>query len=262
MNLRTALVTGASSGIGRAVALALAPRVERLILAGRDRRRLEAVASLAGSCARVEAGDLTQAAELESLAAAVERETEALDVLVHAAGLFVGGMFADSDEEALDAMWRINVRAPHALTRRLLAPLVRARGHLVLVNSGVLSNLRAGVGAYAATKAALSAWTDCLRPELGPLGVRVLAIHPGRTATPMQEEVVRSLGGAYEPEALIQPEDVAAAILHALDAPGTAEVTSLHLRPPWPRQEQLEIASDPASQRPPRLKSEGRSAEG
>ena len=84
---------------------------------------------------------------------------------------------------------------------------------------------------YAASKYALKALADALRAEVNALGLRVLSVYPGRTASRMQAEVHAAEGRPYRPETLMQPEDVAASILAALALPRTAELTDLHIRP-------------------------------
>jgi NADP-dependent 3-hydroxy acid dehydrogenase YdfG len=102
---------------------------------------------------------------------------------------------------------------------------------VVFVNSSAALSARANVGQYAATKHALKAVADSLREEVNAAGVRVLSLFVGRTATRMQAELHAVEGKAYDPESLIQPEDVAALAVHALALPSTVEVTDIVLRP-------------------------------
>jgi NAD(P)-dependent dehydrogenase (short-subunit alcohol dehydrogenase family) len=232
---RCALITGATSGIGRALALALAARGARVAIAGRDPARLTEAASAAraqGAERVVEvAADLARPEGIEAIAARVRESFDCLDVLVHAAGLVVHGGVADGRVEDLDAQFATNVRAPYLLTQRLLPLLLDSRGEIVFVNSSVVSFPRAEVAQYAASKHALRGLADCLRQEVNPHGVRVLSIFPGRTATAGQEAIHVREGRAYRPAALLQPEDVAAAVCSALELPRTAELTDIHLRP-------------------------------
>jgi NADP-dependent 3-hydroxy acid dehydrogenase YdfG len=87
------------------------------------------------------------------------------------------------------------------------------------------------VGQYAASKHALRAIADSLRDEVNPDGVRVLSVFLGRTASPMQADIYRAEGRRYQPEQLMQPEDVAAVVINALSLPRTAEVTEVRMRP-------------------------------
>lgn len=231
---RVALVTGASGGIGSAVALALAEEGAHLLLAGRDAARLEAVAERARPMAQrveVAAADLADDGAVRGLAARVEELFRGLDVLVHATGAFRGGAVAASPVEDLDLQVRINLRLPYLLTQLLLPALRERQGQVVFVNSTAGMTAHGSWAAYAASKHGLKALADSLREEVNRDGVRVLSVFPGRTASPMQEEVKRWEGKPYEPERLLQPADVAAMIVQALKLPRTAEVTNLQVRP-------------------------------
>jgi short-subunit dehydrogenase len=235
---KTALVTGASGAIGRALALALAERGASLFLTGRDPARLTEcrdAARAAGAEPGVEvdglAADLAPDGAVEALAARLEERFGGADLLVHALGAYAAGPVAETPVEELDRQLAVNLRVPYRLTRRLLPGLVERRGQVVFVSSSAAVRPRGGVAAYAASKAALRALADALREELNPAGVRVLSVFPGRTASAMQEEVHRLEGKAYRPERLLQPVDVAATIVAALELPDTAELTDLHIRP-------------------------------
>jgi NAD(P)-dependent dehydrogenase (short-subunit alcohol dehydrogenase family) len=231
---RVALVTGASGGIGSAVALALAEEGAHLLLSGRDAARLEAIAERARPLApRVEvaAADLAEDEAVRGLAAKVEELFHGLDMLVHATGAFRGGAVAASPVEDLDLQVRINLRLPYLLTQLLLPALRERQGQVVFVNSTAGMTAHGKWASYAASKHGLKALADSLREEVNRDGVRVLSVFPGRTASPMQEEVKRWEGKPYEPERLLQPADVAAMIVQALKLPRTAEVTNLQMRP-------------------------------
>lgn len=225
-----AVITGASSGIGRAVAVALAERGARLLLTGRHEGRLGEVAAACDARA-VYAADLTEEGAARRLGELVGETFDGLDLLVHSMGAFVSGSVAETPPTVLDAQYRANVRAPYAVSRALLPALEDRQGQVVFVNSSVAGAARGGLGAYAASKHALKALADSLRDEVNPLGVRVLSVYPGRTATPMQEAIFDQEGRPWTPQRLLQPEDVSAIVLAALDLPRTAEVTDLHVRP-------------------------------
>lgn len=231
---QVAIVAGAGGGIGSAIALALAAQGATLCLVGRNRPRLLEVAARlpAGSAAaRVFDFDLTREKELRPFVANFEREHGRLDLLVHSAGSMAMGPLADAPIEDLDAQYAANVRAPYLMTQ-LLLPLLKAhRGQLVFINSSIVTHTPNNVGQYAATQHALKAITDVLRQELNADGIRVLSVFPGRTATPRQKRLFEMEGRAYRPELLLQPEDVAAAVVCALTLPRTAEVMDIYLRP-------------------------------
>lgn len=220
-----ALVTGASRGIGAAVARALAPGHD-LLLGGRDQAALTALAAeLPGS--RPWPVELTDGAALAEAAAGIER----LDVLVHSAGVGLLGTVADTPSATWRTQFEVNVVAVAELTRLLLPALRAARGRVVLLNSGAGLSARAGWASYAASKFALRALADALRAEEAPHGVRVTSVHPGRVDTAMQRAVVEHEGGRYDPGSYLRPESVAGAVLLAVTAPADAALTELVLRP-------------------------------
>jgi len=231
---RVAVVTGASRGIGEAIALALAAGGSRLCLVGRDEGALQRVAQAAGGDKgghRCYAADLADDASVERLAGSLRSDLDAVDVLVHAAGVLHRATFDDAQPLQFDAQYRTNVRAPFVLTQRLLPLLKACHGQVVFVNSTAGLAARAGVSQYAATKHALKAVADGLREEVNEAGVRVLNLFVGRTATRLQQELHAIEGKAYEPQALIQPVDIAALTLQVLMLPRTVEVTDITLRP-------------------------------
>ncbi|NMI02055.1 SDR family oxidoreductase [Pseudonocardia acidicola] len=220
-----ALVTGASRGIGAAVARALAPRYD-LLLGGRDEAALsELAAELPG--AHPWPVELTDADALATATAGIDR----LDVLVHSAGVGLLGTVAETDAETWRRQFDVNVVAVAELTRLLLPALRAARGDVVLINSGSGFTARAGWGSYAASKFALRAFADALRAEEAGHGLRVTSVHPGRVDTEMQRGVVEHEGGEYDTGRYLRPESVAGAVLLAVTAPDDAVLTEVVLRP-------------------------------
>jgi NAD(P)-dependent dehydrogenase (short-subunit alcohol dehydrogenase family) len=218
---RTALVTGASSGIGEAVARVLAASGATVAVAGRDPERTQAVVdtiTASGGTAVAVIGDLnTHPDAVRDLAA---RATEALggrvDVLVNNAGVYPVGptaLLADDDAEAL---WATNVRAPHVLVGAL-APAMVERGSGVVVNIGSWMS-RVGVpftALYPATKAAVEQLTRAWAAEFGPHGVRVSTVSPGATATPGNadsHDVLAQMTAGTPAGAPVRPVDVAFAV--------------------------------------------------
>lgn len=229
----SALVTGATSGIGRAITLGLAAQGARLLAVGRDAERAKSTRDELArfpAAHRVLIGDLTTPAFLTALAEqTLEWGEGRLSILVLCAGHHEPATVEQTSAASLDAAFATNLRAPFLLTGALLPALRAARGQIVLVNSSVVNHPRAGTAAYAASKAALRMFADCLRVEVSGDGIRVLSVFPGRTATPMQQERYLHDGLDYRPERLMQPEDVAEAVLDAVRS--SVDVTDLHLRP-------------------------------
>lgn len=231
---QVAVVTGASSGIGRATALGLAASGAVVCLVGRDAQKLETVArdaSSHGGQVRCYHIDLTQASEIQALASALQRDLKEVHVLVHSAGMISLGKVEAASVQDFDRQYEVNVRGPYLLTQALLPLLQSCRGQVVFMNSSAALNAGANVGQYAATKAALKAMADSLREEVNPQKIRVLSVFIGRTATPMQAQVHHFEAKPYRPELLMQPEDVAAIVLHALALPRSCEVTQINIRP-------------------------------
>ena len=230
----TAVITGASSGVGRAIALGLAKEGAALCLVSRKPDTLKAIAECAGGLSpRVLSyrADLSIDRDLEELEANLSRDCGQIDVLIHCAGVLSLGTMANTSVRDFDWQYQTNVRAPYHLTQALLPLLKKSRGQVVFINSSAGFTARASVGQYAATKHALKAIADSLREETNPDGMRVLSIFLGRTASPMQAKVHEIEGREYHPEYLVQTEDVASVVIHALGMPRTAEVTDINLRP-------------------------------
>jgi aminopeptidase-like protein/NADP-dependent 3-hydroxy acid dehydrogenase YdfG len=230
---RTCVVTGASSGIGAAIALALTAEGATVCGVGRRREGLDDTASRVNGAGRFVAceADLMDDRGPERLTSALIERHGHVDVLVHAAGTIALGAMETAAVEDLDRLYATNVRAAYRLTQGLLPALRDSQGQIVFINSTVGLAARANVAQYAATKQALRAIADSLREEVNPLGIRVLSVYPGRTATPLQAGVHEEEGRPYSPERLVQPADVASLVVTALTLPRSAEVTDITVRP-------------------------------
>ncbi len=226
---RAAVVTGAGSGIGRAIALGLAAEGFVVCLVGRHRPALARVARAMNGAGQVCAADVSTEAGRATIA---RRMGRGLSVLVHSAGAYPDGPATrDRSWAALDA---VNVHAPVLLTQACLPQLRKEAGQVVFVNS--TAGLRSGAGplAYAAGKHALRCAADILRQDVNAHGIRVLSVFPGRTDTPMQRGILASERRAAPRGTLMRPEDVAEMVLAALKLPRSAEVTDIVMRPSRP----------------------------
>jgi NAD(P)-dependent dehydrogenase (short-subunit alcohol dehydrogenase family) len=231
---QTAVVTGATSGIGKSIARALVRQEVEVHLVGRSAEKAERVAGELRADvpdARVRVCLMDFSTDIREAAARLA-EDAAVDILVHSAGSILLKPFEATTDDEFDAQLRINARSPFILTRALLPCLRNRQGQVVFINSSASQQkARSHQSAYAASKFALTAIADSLRDEVNDAGVRVLSVFPGRTATPMQESVFEFEQREYCGERLLQPEDVAESVVSALSLPRTAEVTDLHLRP-------------------------------
>ena len=183
---RVAVVTGASSGIGRASARRLAADGFMVLAVGRDEAALQAVCREvrdAGGRADALVADVTSASAPAAIVSRAEAATGGLDALVNAAGVIASGGIAETSDEAWDAMVDVNVRAPFRLLRAAVPALTARRGAVVNVSS--VAGLRAfpGLLAYSVSKAAVDQLTRASALDLAPAGVRVNAVNPGVVVT-------------------------------------------------------------------------------
>lgn len=230
---RTCVVTGASSGIGRAIAISLASAGANVCAVARRRNELEATAERAKGPGRfsLHVADLVADDQVARLAEDLLARDSGVDVLVHSAGSHALGRLETAPVDDLDRLYAANLRAPYLLTQALLPALRASQGQIVFVNSTAGLNARANVSQFAATQHALRAMADSLREEINQDGVRVVSVYPGRTATPRQAKIHAAEGKAYAPERLMQAEDVAAVVVTALTVPRTSELTDVKVRP-------------------------------
>jgi short-subunit dehydrogenase len=221
----TVIITGASMGIGRSLALAWAERKADVVLSARGRTALEDVAGeviAKGARAVVVPGDVTKEEHRLELVDRAIAETGRIDVLVNNAGR---GFLASAIE--------LNVFAPLHLTQIALPQLEKTRGTVVMMSSiaGVVAAPR--YGAYAASKFALEALAMSMRSELAASGVKIVVIRPGPVATPFRVNATRAEGEAYDapvdPKAQA-PETIADLTLRAVDRGSSIVETSAYVR--------------------------------
>jgi NAD(P)-dependent dehydrogenase (short-subunit alcohol dehydrogenase family) len=205
-----ALVTGATAGLGRAIALQLAREGAEVIVHGRDPERGAQVVEqveAAGGTARFVAADISDPESVERLA----REAGDVDILVNNAGLSVWGPTADFDLDDFDAMYAGNVRAPFQLVAAIAPAMVkRGAGSVINVSSMAGRIGLSGGAAYGATKAAVASLTQAWAAELSADGVRVNAVAPGPVYTrPEARDLFDSLGATTAMHRAAEPEEVA-----------------------------------------------------
>ena len=218
----TALITGASRGIGAAIADALAP-THTLLLAGRPSPALQATAERLGATPLP-----LEVTDTDSIAAATAA-VGVLDVLVHNAGVSIPGRIAESTVEQWRTTFDVNVVGAVAVTLALLPALRRGEGQVVFINSGSGRTASENMASYSASKFALRAFADSLR--LSEPTLRVTTVYPGRTDTDMQRELVSFEGGAYDADKFLRADTVAAAVAQAVSTPPDGHLHEVILRP-------------------------------
>ncbi|HEY2010100.1 MAG TPA: SDR family oxidoreductase [Rhizomicrobium sp.] len=224
---RACLITGASAGIGRAIALELARRGAILVLTARNARELEQTCSqamaLGAQDARAIAADLSRAASLDDLCRTAE--ASAVDVLVNNAGVFPQGAFASLKLAALDACLAVNLRAPFALSRAVAPAMMAARwGRIVNIGS---SSAYMGVkdsALYCTSKHALLGLSRALQVELRDHGIRVYCISPGSVGTAMGQAV-----SGQDMTTFISPQEVAQTVVFAIEQDGNVVCDEIRL---------------------------------
>ena len=228
---QVALVTGATSGIGKAAAEALAGAGAKLVITGRQEDKLAAVAEGLPGCATL-AGDMTDPALPRAL---VERALEAhgrLDLCVNNAGTIALGTIEEVDVEAVCRMVRINVEAAYRMAYTALRQFRGAgAGHLINISSVLGTKIRPTAGAYAGTKYAIEALSEALRMEVAGSAVKVSCIEPGVVMTELHRDLAvhpkDSLGVARP----LVPEDIARMVLFVAELPEHVAVPRLMVLP-------------------------------
>lgn len=226
---QTALITGASSGIGRAIAERLVKDGLKVYALGRDAKALETLASACGATpVAIDLHDITPLRELF--------EREAIDVVVNNAGLLPAiAKFGETAPTDIDSMIDINLRAPLHIAQLALDGMVRRkRGHLFFVGSSAGRFPHPNTAVYGATKAAISMFCDSLRCDLLGTKVRVTEIAPGRVQTNLYRTALGEQGAnekLYDAYRSIQPENIAELIATALALPDAIDVSRMEVFP-------------------------------
>ena len=217
---QVALVTGSTSGIGKATALALASHGSRVLVTGRDRARgndVVAAIRAAGGAADFLQADLHDAASARDLSRRAVELAGHVDILVNNAGIFPFGPTSETTEETIDTVYATNVKVPYVLVAEL-APKMAQRGHGAIVNVStmVASFGLSGMALYGSSKAALNSLTKAWAAEYGPKGVRVNAVSPGPThteGTAAMGDALAQLAAAAPAGRPAIPNEIADAIL-------------------------------------------------
>lgn len=234
MERQSALITGASGGIGSAIARALGERGYQLTLTSRRRDKLEATADelrARGAVVNAIEADLT---DLDSISRIIESHESAfgeLDVLVNNAGIGAAGPVRNSDVRKLEMQLAINLRAAYALTRDCLPMLSRAgaaHGRALVINMSSIAGKQGhgNLAAYSASKSGLVAFSEALQSEVAEQGIKVTALCPAWVATSMTDWIE----GAVPKEEMLTPEDVARAVEFVLETSQTCFIPEIQMK--------------------------------
>ncbi len=237
----TALITGASSGIGEVVAAELARQGGRVVLAARRADRLAAMAAKIGPDALAWPIDLRDGAAIDRLLEDLPEPFRTIDVLINNAGSDVGGRlpFVERPAADWDGMLDTNLRAVFHVTRAVLPGMIaRKRGDIV--NLGSISGVRsyANVSAYGATKAAIHMFSENLRSELAGSGVRVFEVLPGPVRTEFMDvrfggdqERIKRYWQELSESAPLEADDVSRCVMFALAQPAHVTLSQIVIMP-------------------------------
>ena len=233
---KVAIITGASKGIGKATALALAREGCHIAVSARSKKQLQEVAGEAaqfGVDTLAFTGDMSDEKDIKRFISEVWTTFARIDILVNNAGIGLFSPIADMSTDDWDRMFNLNMRGLSIATREAI-PHLRKAGRAFVVNVSSLAgkNSFVGGGGYAATKHALMAFSRCLMLEERKNGINVLAICPGSVNTPFSAG--RLADDDPKRQRILQAEDVAASILHALKQPPHAMVSEIDIRPANP----------------------------
>jgi NADP-dependent 3-hydroxy acid dehydrogenase YdfG len=231
---RTAVITGASSGIGEATARALAADGHRVALLARRADRIQALADDLGNGAIAVQGDVTDRDSIVAAAELVQQELGGADILVNNAGVMLTAPFSSDQRDEHRRMIETNLLGAMTTTEVFLDQL-RAEGGGDLVNvSSVAGRVApAGFAAYAATKWGINGWSEALRVELQP-DIRVIVIEPGAVATELSDHITHADSQRAAKEVLdwaISPRDIAEVIAFAVGRPQRVTLNEILVRP-------------------------------
>ncbi len=233
---KVALVTGASSGIGEATALALAAEGARVALAARRTDRINVLADKLGDAAIAVELDVTDEGQCRNAVAATVDAFGKLDIVLNNAGVMLLGRIEGADTEDWRRMIHTNVLGLMYVTHAALPHLLETKGSLVQVSSVAGRVARVGSGAYNASKWAVNAFSESLRQEVTARGVRVVLIEPGMVATELGDHITdqgakAALQQRREQMTPMEADDIARAVLYAVTQPPHVAVNEILIRP-------------------------------
>jgi 3-oxoacyl-[acyl-carrier protein] reductase len=226
---RVALITGASRGIGLAIARSLATMGAKLALCARDPGRLIGVAAefeRYGVPVLAVPADVSRAGDIVSLVQKTEQSLGPIEILINNAGIGLFGPIQDASEANWDSVLDTNLKSVFLLCRAVAPGMIaRRRGHIINIASLAGKNAFAGGAIYCASKWGLLGLTECMAEDLRPHAIRVSAVCPGSVATDFSPH------GNKDPRKMLQPEDVAHAVETILTQAPQSFISEILLRP-------------------------------
>jgi 3-oxoacyl-[acyl-carrier protein] reductase len=226
---KAALVTGASRGIGLAIAKKLAGMGAKVGLCARDEKLLAAAeqeVKSAGASALACPADLSRSSEISPLIQKIERQFGPVEILVNNAGIGYFGPAHEASEENWDAVFDINLKAIFLLSKAVAPGMIRLqRGHIINIASLAGKSAFPGGGIYCASKWGLLGLTQCMAEDLRPHGIRVSAICPGSVNTDFSPHTGK------DPMKMLQPDDVAHAVETIVTQEPQSFISEILLRP-------------------------------
>ncbi|MEU4657774.1 SDR family NAD(P)-dependent oxidoreductase [Streptomyces sp. NPDC023723] len=236
LDTKVALVTGASSGIGRATALALSKAGARVAVGGRRTDRLASLAAQAPGEVLVLEMDVNDPRSVQDAVTATVARFGALDIVVNNAGVMLSGAILGADTTEWTRMVETNLLGSMYTVHSALPHLLAAKGAVVQISSTSGRVSSAASGAYAATKFGITAFSEALRQEVTEQGVRVVVIEPGFVSTELTSHItdpVMQVAAKNMAESMrtLDPEDIAAAVLYAVTQPDHVAINEILVRP-------------------------------
>lgn len=233
---KVVLVTGASSGIGQATALALSKAGARVAVGARRADRLKTLAEDAPGEVLVLELDVTDRQSVQDAVEATIERFGALDALVNNAGIMLSGMILGADTTEWTRMVETNLLGSMYAVHAALPHLLESKGAVVQISSTSGRTASAASGVYAATKFGITAFSEALRQEVTAQGVRVIVVEPGFVSTELASHItdpgIQAMAKTMaESMRTLQPEDIAGAVLYALTQPEHVAVNEILIRP-------------------------------
>ncbi|CAC6654464.1 Short-chain alcohol dehydrogenase [Staphylococcus aureus] len=224
---KVAVVTGAGSGIGEAIATLLHEEGAKVVLAGRNKEKLQNVANqLSQDSVKVVSTDVTNKEEVDELIKIAQQTFGGLDIVINSAGQMLSSKITDYQVDEWDSMIDVNIKGTlYTAQAALPTMLEQSSGHLINIASISGFEVTKSSTIYSATKAAVHTITQGLEKELAKTGVKVTSISPGMVDT--------AITAAYNPtdRKKLEPQDIAEAVLYALTQPKHVNVNEITVRP-------------------------------